>query len=149
MDTELMLDVGQANELKLAFRRAGYTNADIKKLCEDDLLARLLPVVHGNAKISLVKHIIDCDADPFIPSGWKIEDHRKMGGLVVELKNDELYLGGKKVSLYLSKPQKKGKTINGHDLHKDLDDEPVLNANVLDYLFENTNLIPESWKRDA
>ncbi len=48
MDTELMLDVGQANELKLAFRRSGYTNADIKKLCEGDILARLLSIVRGD-----------------------------------------------------------------------------------------------------
>jgi hypothetical protein len=51
MDKELMLDVGQANELKLAFRRAGYTNAEIKKLCEGDLLAQLLPLVKGVAEV--------------------------------------------------------------------------------------------------
>ena len=50
MDTELMLDVGQANELKLAFRRSGYTNVDIKKLCEGNILARLLPLVRGESE---------------------------------------------------------------------------------------------------
>lgn len=51
MDTELMLDVGQANEFKLAARRAGYTNADIKRICEGDVLAKLLPVVRGKSEV--------------------------------------------------------------------------------------------------
>lgn len=51
MDNELMLDVGQANELKLAFRRAGFTNRDIKKLCEGRLLTDVLAVIHGTYRI--------------------------------------------------------------------------------------------------
>lgn len=58
MDLELMLDVGQANEFKLACRRAGYTNADIKKLCEGDTLAQFLPVLKGQANIVTTKHIV-------------------------------------------------------------------------------------------
>lgn len=34
------LDVGQANELKLAFRRNGWSNEEVKILCEGDALAR-------------------------------------------------------------------------------------------------------------
>ena len=45
MDNELMLDVGQANELKLAARRAGATNADLKRLSEGDMFAQILPVI--------------------------------------------------------------------------------------------------------
>ena len=39
--SDLMLDVDQAGELKAAFRRGDWTNAEIKKLCEGDLLARI------------------------------------------------------------------------------------------------------------
>jgi hypothetical protein len=137
MDTELMLDVGQANELKLAFRRCGYTNAEIKKLCEGDTLAKLLPVVKGLAQIVISKHLIDCDANPFVPEGWKVEQHRKGG---------QLEWNPERIALYLSKGQQDGKYIGGHKLRKELEDKPVLNACVLDYLLAHPDLIPESWK---
>lgn len=138
MDTELMLDVGQANELKLAFRRADYTNADIKKLCEGDMLAKVLPVVRDQAEVKVVKHLIDCDADPFLPNDWKkVEEHRKAG---------QLEWDPTKVKLYLSECQQNGKFINGHDLRKELTGRPVLNACVLDYLLAHPELIPDEWK---
>ena len=43
--SDLMLDVDQASELKAAFRRGGWTNAEIKRMCEGDnptLLRRFL-----------------------------------------------------------------------------------------------------------
>jgi hypothetical protein len=40
------------------------------------------------------------------------------------------------VELYLSRGQKGGKIIVGHKLRKQLADQPVLNANVLDYLLQ-------------
>jgi len=83
-------------------------------------------------------HIIDCDANPFLPVGWKgIESHKK-GGM--------LEWNPTKVKLYLSPNQQDGKTIKGHNLRKELENEPVLNANVLDYLLAHPELIPEEWK---
>ena len=49
--SELTLEVGQAVEIKLAARRAGATNADIKALCEGDMFASILPVLRGRAKV--------------------------------------------------------------------------------------------------
>ena len=83
---DLMLDVSQAAELKLAFRRTGWNNAEIKTLSEGDILADVLKVIRGQAKIKMNEssgHLIDCDAAPFIPSGnfnWSVEEHKK-GGL--------------------------------------------------------------------
>ena len=57
---DLMLDVGQANELKLAFRKADFDNADIKKLCEGNLLKDIYYVLHGHSKISFIKETLDC-----------------------------------------------------------------------------------------
>lgn len=45
------LDVGQANELKLAFRRTGWTNEEIKRLCEGNTLAEVRDVLLGRAEI--------------------------------------------------------------------------------------------------
>lgn len=135
--SELMLDVGQANELKLAFRRAEWTPADIKRLCEGDLASKLLPVVRGLGDVTIVKHVIDCDANPYIPDGWKVKSHRKHGQLEWDPKN---------IQLWLAEGQKSGKHVEGNKLRKELEDQPVLNANALDYLLAHPELIPESWK---
>ena len=90
MDTELMLDVGQAQELKLAFRKHGWTNAEIKRLSEGDFLGQFLLVMRGQAKIVVnsdklkeptPKEIVTPSAlnctkplDPtaFISQGWSV-----------------------------------------------------------------------------
>jgi len=136
---DLMLDVSQAAELKLAFRRNGWNNAEIKTLSEGDILAGVLKVIKGQAEIKIIESLIDCDANPFIPAGWSVEEHKKGGPLKFD---------PSKISLYLSKKQKKG-SIEGNDLRKELANQPVLNANVLDYLLAHPELIPEEWKGKA
>ena len=133
---ELMLDVSQAHELKLAFRRNGWTNADIKALSEGNFLADVLKLMKGQLEIKPIEHLIDCDVNPFIPNGWSVEDHKK-GGM--------FKFNPEKISLYLSKKQKKG-IIGGYDLRKELADKSVMNANVLDYLLAHPEFIPEEWK---
>ena len=95
-----------------------------------------LGVINGLSEIKMIEHLINCDANPFIPDGWIVEEHKK-GGLY---KFDP-----SKVSLYLSKKQVKG-SIQGHDLRKELEGKSVFNANILDYLLAHTELIPEEWK---
>ena len=135
-NNDLMLDVSQAAELKLAFRRNGWNNAEIKTLSEGDILADVLKVIKGQAEIKMIERLIDCDANPFIPGGWSVEEHKK-GGM--------FKFNPEKISLYLSKKQKKG-SIEGNDIRKELANQPVLNANVLDYLLAHPELIPEEWK---
>ena len=135
--SNLILDVGQAIELKLAFRRAGYTNEDIKRLCEGSILTEVRRVLRGEASIERSTHIIDCDAQPFVLDGWRTEAHQKGG---------QFEWGFAKVSLYLDDGQLNGKHIEGSKLRKKLKDQPVLNANVLDYLLVHSHLIPEEWK---
>jgi hypothetical protein len=134
--SDLMLDVGQANELKMAFRRADYSNDEIKQLCEGSVLADVRRVLRKHATITTMEHVIDCDASPFVPDGWKVEEHQKGG---------QLKFDASQIELYLSATQKKG-SIEGNKLRKELAGKPVLNANVLDYLLANPHLIPEEWK---
>ena len=138
MNTLDTLDVGQANELKLAFRRTGWNNEEIKRLCEGAILADIRNIILGNAEVRMLEHIIDCDADPFIPTGLTVEEHHKGGSF----KWDPAA-----VQFYLSDSQRNGEGIQGHKLRKELAGKPVLNANVLDYLFTHQHLIPESWKK--
>ena len=82
-------------------------------------------------------HIINLEKPPYIPyPNWTIESHIGKG---------KWKWNPKEVELYLSEKQKTGYVI-GHDLRKKLENKPVLNANVLDYLYENQELIPEDWK---
>ena len=140
MDTELMLDVGQANELKLAFRRHGWTNGEIKKLCEDDILAHLLPFVreYGKATVAMIPHVIDCDVDPFIPISLK--------GVAWHNKGGQFAFDSAETQFYYSPLQWRGKEIKGTDLKIELANQPVLNANVLDYLLAHPILIPNYWR---
>ena len=140
--SDLMLDVGQANELKLAFRRAGFSNDDIKRLCEGKVLTDVRSVLRGHASVTIIEHVIDCDADPFVPDDWSVEEHRKGGAFKWDTE-------AQRDALYLSKQQQGGQYIEGNKLRKELAKKPVLNANVLDYLLANPHLIPEEWKGKA
>ncbi|MDP2593848.1 MAG: hypothetical protein Q8P36_00705 [bacterium] len=158
--SDLMLDVDQAGELKAAFRRGNWTNQEIKRLCEGGTLAQFRQVLLGQAAIidrrqlddyvralaeammPQVKpeHIIDCDANPYLPDGWKgVEAHQKAGQLTWDK-------DAQKDALYLSELQKKHPWLQGHKLREELSGKPVLNANVLDYLLAHPELIPEEWK---
>ncbi|MBI4092896.1 MAG: hypothetical protein HY420_03145 [Candidatus Kerfeldbacteria bacterium] len=53
--SDLMLDVDQAGELKAAFRRGDWTNAEIKRLSEGDVLSQVRRVIQGSAVIVVKK----------------------------------------------------------------------------------------------
>ena len=146
--SDLMLDVGQAVELKEAFRRGGYNNAEIKQLSTGDTLAQVRDVLRGLCEIKPVEHAVDLGVDPFLPDGWKVEEHQNGKVVKLERKGSDLYLDGKKIDFYLSKKQKGG-SIEGNDLRKELTKMPVLNANMLDYLLKNPLIIPDEWKTDG
>ena len=137
MSNDLMLDVGQANELKLAFRRADYSNDDIKRLCEGNVLADVRRVLLGHASIAVVSHVIDCDADPFVPECWSVEEHQKGGSFQWD---------ASKFELWLANGQKHGKVLQGNKLRKEMAKKVPFNACVLDYLRGYPHLIPEEWK---
>jgi hypothetical protein len=126
-------------ELAHAFNRNGWTPANMKWLTEGDRLKSMLPLVLGTGQINIVKHVIDLDADPHLPNDWKVEEHKKGG---------QFEWDPAKVKFHLSKSQTDGKSIEGNKLRKELANEPVFNANLLDYLLKNPLLIPDEWKKD-
>ncbi|MEK9152683.1 MAG: hypothetical protein AAB692_04930 [Patescibacteria group bacterium] len=135
---EFTLDVGLALDLKMAFKRNGYSTEEIKELCKGDFLGRVRDVKLGRAMITSALHEVDLDADPFCPGGLfatgKGTEHRRGGKLI---------LTPGKIKLYLAEGQKNGGWLKGHQLRKELADKPVLNANVLDYLLAHQELIPD------
>jgi len=137
----LVISTGQAHELALAFARNDWANAEIKALCAGDILAKVRQVILGYAEIKVVEHVIDCDVEPFIEPRWRVEEHKKGG----QFKWDP-----QTIRLYLSKGQRgEASRMEGGKLRKELEGKPVVNANVLDYLFEHPHLIPEEWKGKA
>ncbi len=128
--------IGAMNQLGDALENAGFSAEDVTKLKQFGNLKGLKDVLCGKAEIKYPEHLIDCDAAPFTLNGWSVEEHKK-GGL--------LKFNSAKISLYPSEKQKNG-SISGHDLRKELSGKPVMNANVLDYLFAHPELIPEEWK---
>ncbi|MBI5420985.1 MAG: hypothetical protein HZA35_01590 [Parcubacteria group bacterium] len=86
-----------------------------------------------------IEHLIDFDANPHVPNGWSVVEHKK-GGI---LKWDPA-----KVKFHLSRNQRGNKSIVGNELRKELEKQPVYNANMLDFLYAKQELIPEEWKKD-
>lgn len=126
-----------AAELDHAFERNGWSAEQVKQLTSGTFLADVRRVVLGQAEIKITKHVIDCDADPFVPDGWKVEEHQKGGKLTFD---------ASRIELYLSDSQKNRTDIKGEEHRKELAGKPVLNANVLHYLLAHPELIPEDWK---
>ncbi|PIR99236.1 hypothetical protein COT87_00525 [Candidatus Collierbacteria bacterium CG10_big_fil_rev_8_21_14_0_10_44_9] len=86
--------------------------------------------------------VVDLDTDPFIPEGWAVKggDHQKGG---------QFSWDSAAVELWLSPNQQNSKHIEGNKLRKELANQPVLNANVLDFLLANPDIIPYEWKGKA
>lgn len=135
-----LYSIGQMNQVGDALENAGFTPAEVEKFRQFSNLSGIRAVINGLAEIQVVKHVIDCDANPLIPyEGWKVEEHKKGGQFTWD---------PTKVKLYLSLNQAEGKSIVGNKLRKELETQPVFNANLLDYLVEHPHLIPEEWKQD-
>jgi len=133
--------VWAALELEDAAVRLGFTPGEIRALAgRKDLLqlVRQALCAGGATVIPLVQHVVDCDADPFLPQGWKKAEYHKGGG--------KLTLDPSKIRLHLLPNQMGGRYVEGNKLRKELASEPVFNANVLDYLLAHQELIPKEWK---
>ncbi|WP_445219356.1 hypothetical protein ACKWRH_03655 [Bradyrhizobium sp. Pa8] len=83
--------------------------------------------------------LVNLDTEPFVPDRWAVMKgaHQK-GGL--------FNWDPTKVGLYLSKKQQKGRCASGYALYKELGQRSRFNANLLDYLHQNSHLIPCKWK---
>jgi len=129
---------GAMNQLGDALERAGFESEDVTKLRGLVTLLDVLDVLHGLAKIqNVAEDVIDCAADPLIPVGWGLSEHKRSGRFRWDPAN---------VALYVSTTQRAGEFIRGVDLREELHNLPVLNACVLDFLFAHPQLIPEEWK---
>jgi hypothetical protein len=73
---------------------------------------------------------------------------KSRGYVRVERVGEDLLVGGKRTLLHLDDGQKDGRSLTGHSLQPRLQSLATLDPRILDVLFENQHLIPESWKMD-
>lgn len=154
---------GLVHDLEMAMDRNGFWNsALVKKLCTGDNLRFVREFLLGQAQFKPLKEdstrwvtlnettiAVYLAATPKLPfDGAEVVEHIGEGWVIVEKRADGLYISGCKVILHLSKRQKGGKWLRGYELREELTDKPVLNANILDALYESPHLIPEDWKKD-
>jgi len=135
-----ILSSAQAHEIEIAMNRpqnGPWTPELVHLLTKGKQLGQFRQVLLGYATISMVEHVINCDGDPFVPYDLFVEEHRKGGSFNWD---------AAQVGFHLSNSQRKGRVIEGNSLRKELANKPVLNANVLDFLYANPHLIPEDWK---
>ena len=136
MSDKFEMSTGQAHEVAMALGRNGWTNEEVKRISEGSYPRRCSPgtsraCVHHDdgARHQLRRR-------PLLPNGWKVEEHQKGG----QFKFDARRCSS-------SSPRaRRTASLEGNKLRKELAGKPVLNANVLDYLLANPQLIPEEWK---
>lgn len=134
-----LYSVGQMNQLGDVLELAGFTPGDVQKLRNFHDWEALRELINGRAKIEVIKHIIDCSSRPFAPNRWSICPEDQLPNRITD---KDFEWNPKNLFLYSSDKQR----ITGREFKKELESQKVLPANVLDYLFEYPELIPEEWK---
>ncbi len=76
----------------------------------------------------------------------KIVRHRRHGQVQLERKDADLLINGKKIILYVSPSQKRQQCKSGLQLWSEVKHLKVLNANIMYFLADHSELIPEDWK---
>ncbi len=131
--SNLMLDVGQADELKKAFRRNGscdrvWTNEKIKILSEGNILARVLDVIDGRAEIREIQYLAEI-SDTIIRVNHSISLVYPDWMEEVLHKDLELF-GPSEYEIGLVEewyhPQQKNGVVNGEVIHKYIIDNDIL-----------------------
>jgi hypothetical protein len=128
----------------------GWIIGDGKKAFVADFLQPLgQKFLDSRPKQVITRVMVDLGAFPKLPfDGASVLSHATGGVVALERRVDGVYLDGKKLGFYLSERQMSGKTVQGLQLRDEVTGQPVVTANVLDALYEYTELIPEEWKVD-
>lgn len=132
------LSIGSMNQLGDALEKEGYDANLITKLRSNThLIKQIKSILKGDATVVKLSYIIDTNAEPHIPEGWKIEEHKSLGKIEWDLS---------KAKLFLPKRQRNG-GVKAIELRRELSRLPLLNATVLDYLLMHHEIIPQDWKK--
>ena len=137
-------DLGLIHEAVITGRKAGWGQIEWAKLAHDEAMMRKIRLVLlGFGSIKVSETLINCDTDPYVPEGLVVVEHQRDGWFNWDA--SQVWVA-KQVRLYLDESQCVEGGVKGTKLRKSLAAQPVLNANVLDFLLANKQLIPEEWK---
>ena len=112
---------------------------------DEDFFRKILSLHDGTSKLKPVGHVINFDISPMIPEGWRVRKEDQ----ILSRFHGEWMFNQNGICRYISKKQKLGEAINGHDLREDLDGKPVLGSELLDFYLDNPGLIPDAHKRET
>lgn len=152
-NSHLGLDVGQANELKLAFRKYSYDNELIKRLCEGDILGDVLDVLRGDAHVAPVRRRIDLSAEPALKSpNHAVVKHLRQGKKFWDeirlalIEPDDLHYTPQSVPHKHLRGSPKVWDLNWRTMMpKYLHGQRPANSCLRDFLIENPHLVPRHW----
>ncbi|MEK7767713.1 MAG: hypothetical protein AAB368_15905 [bacterium] len=146
--SEFGKDLGVVHEAVVTGRKAGWGREEWAKLAHDEVLMRsLLLVINGNGEATneMITHVIDCSVQPMIPTGWQINPKDQIASRF----QGELVWSLEKIRLHLDPAQEGDGVLKGNALKKKLKGQPVLPANVLDWLLQHPAFIPSDWRGKA
>ncbi len=147
MNNEFSLSSGQAHELELMFRKTGWSNADVKKLCSQTTMQGVLQFVRGNADFVVRKHVIDNRETYGLTSGSqeRVVDHYRLG------RDGQFEWNPVTVALHVSSEKSEDNLIDAERLYNEMRFKAPLNMHILLYLLNHQTLIPSEWqpKRDG
>jgi hypothetical protein len=121
----------------MAFRRAGFSPAEVKRLCEGIVLSQVADVLRGTAHVEHNTNIIDCDAAPQLPGKLKLVEH---------IPNGKWKWDSRQITL-LPMAQVVTSSSTSASIRDTLERFVPLNINVLNHLLRYPHLIPEAWKQ--
>lgn len=127
-----LYSIGLMNQLGDALEKAGFTAEDITKLRQLKDLSKIKDIVSKRAYLAY--HYIDTDKDPETPMGCEIFRHQPEGMFQFDKE---------KISII----ELRATTVE--DFLEKFVELKALNANVLDYLLDHSDIIPRDWCRNV
>src|ERR1035437_10164901 len=86
--------------------------------------------------------VINCDEAPYLPEGWSIPKDVQLSNRV----HGQYKWNPDEAKVYLFRNARKKLSTTFNDVLKELEEQLVLPANVIDFLLENQSFIPNEWK---
>jgi hypothetical protein len=147
MATSPEISVGVCHELAITACKVGWEPEDFAALAHSEENVKLvLAFLRGQAKITEVKHVVDCSAAlPSIQGLTPLPESEQVASRF----RGEFTLTPEALALHLDPGQTDGKVMTGNALRTALEGTPVYTAHVLDAYLAHPEFIPESLKKDV
>jgi len=131
-DSEFGREVGLVHKAIITGRKVGADRRFWTRLADDTVVFR--KVVQQVTGIDERTYSVDLDADPWCPRFWRVDSHKRGGRFLWDPDKANYYLSEYKAARSLRK-------ANGSP--------PAFNANLLDFLLDNPQLLTPEWEQEG